>query len=63
MNTPSFLWQNMQQNFKYKTQDFVMEFGDWYMIYEEQEVPSWPWDVSAICSSAVDSVRAETLGT
>lgn len=40
-----------------------MEFGGWYMIYEEQEVPSWPWDVSAICSSAIGSVRAETLGT
>lgn len=40
-----------------------MKFSGWYIIYEEQEVPSWPWDMSAMCSFAVDSVRAQAPGT
>lgn len=63
VSTLSFPWQNTQQNFKCWTQNFLMKFGGWYIIYEEQEVPNWPWHMSAVCFSAIDSVRAEASGT
>lgn len=63
MDTLSFLRQDTQQNVKHQTPIFLMKFGVRYIICKERELLSWPWDVSALCSSDVDSARAQASGT